>query len=264
MAFVVKKLFIDFIMTDICKEDILLSVVAPAFNEQDNVAQLVEQIANACQQVPGKWEIVIANDCSEDNTLGKLCELMQQYPQLRVVSLKKRTGQTAAVDAAIRNSHGQHIGMLDADLQNDPAELPRMLQLILDGQCDMVNGWRKDRNDPWIRLASTKIANGVRNWLTNESIHDSACGLKVFKRQCVQNVKLFTGMHRFLPTLIKMQGYTVKEIPVNHRPRTAGVAKYGVWNRIFKAFRDCFAIRWMQSRNFIYEVEEVKTNNNKN
>ena len=141
--------------------------------------------------------------------------------------------------------------------QNDPAELPRMLQLILDGHCDMVNGWRKERNDPWIRLASTKIANGVRNWLTNESIHDSACGLKVYKRQCIENVKLFTGMHRFLPTLVKMQGYTVEEIPVNHRARIAGVAKYGVWNRIFKAFRDCFAIRWMQSRNFVYEAQEV-------
>ena len=245
-------------MTEEQKNDILLSVVAPAFNEQDNVRPLVEQIAAAMAELPGNWEIVIANDCSEDNTESVLKELMTEFPQLRVVTLNKRTGQTAAVDAAIRNSHGAHIGMLDADLQNDPAELPRMLKLILDGECDMVNGWRKERNDPWIRLVSTKVANGVRNWLTNETIHDSACGLKVYKRECISNIKLFTGMHRFLPTLIKMQGYTVKEIPVNHRPRTAGVAKYGVWNRIFKAFVDCFAIRWMQSRNFIYETKEIK------
>ncbi len=244
-------------MTDERAEQILLSVVAPAFNEQDNVRPLVEQIAMACKDVPGGWEIVIANDCSEDNTLGMLKEMMSEYPQLRVVSLKKRTGQTGALDAAIRNSHGANIGMLDSDLQNDPAELPRMLAYILKNECDMVNGWRKERNDPWIRLVSTRVANGVRNWLTKESIHDSACGLKVFRRECVSNVKLFTGMHRFLPTLIRMQGYKVIEIPVNHRPRTAGVAKYGVWNRIFKAFRDCFAIRWMQSRNFIYEVEEI-------
>ncbi|MBN2064927.1 MAG: glycosyltransferase family 2 protein [Sedimentisphaerales bacterium] len=241
-------------------QKLLLSIVSPAFNEQDNIRSLVNEIENACKDLNGRFEIVIANDCSTDNTLTVLKELQESHKNLRVIDLSKRTGQTAALDAAIRHSRGKYIAMLDADLQNDPAEIPRMLELVISGQCDMVNGWRKDRNDPWLRLISTRVANGVRNWLTHENIHDSACGLKVFRRECMDNIKLFTGMHRFLPTLVKMQGYTVNEIPVNHRRRTAGVAKYGLWNRIFKAFRDCFAIRWMQSRNFSYDATEVCIN----
>ncbi len=238
-------------------KELLLSIVSPAYNEQGNVKSLVIEIEKACNALNGKFEIVITNDCSTDNTLAELKEIQKSHKNLRIIDLAKRTGQTAALDAAIRHSHGKYIAMLDADLQNDPAEIPRMLELLIAGQCDMVNGWRKDRNDPWIRLISTRIANSVRNWLTHENIHDSACGLKVFRRECMDNIKLFTGMHRFLPTLVKMQGYTVREIPVNHRRRTAGLAKYGLWNRIFKAFRDCFAIRWMQSRNFTYDAHEV-------
>ena len=125
-----------------------------------------------------------------------------------------------------------------------------------DQQCGLVNGWRADRRDPWIRLVSTRIANGVRNWLTHEQIHDSGCGLKVFRRECIDRLKLFNGMHRFLPTLVKMEGYEVIEVPVNHRPRTAGKAKYGVLNRVFKALRDAFAVRWMQQRMLHYECQE--------
>jgi len=123
-------------------------------------------------------------------------------------------------------------------------------------RCDFANGWRKDRRDPWLRRVSTRIANGVRNRLTHEQIHDSACGLKVFRREVAERVRLFNGLHRFLPTLARMHGFRVAEVPANHRPRTAGRAKYGVWNRVFKALRDCFAIRWMQRRLLVYQVEE--------
>jgi hypothetical protein len=120
----------------------------------------------------------------------------------------------------------------------------------------MVNAWRKDRDDPWLRLISSRIANSVRNWLTREQIHDSACGLKLFRRKCVTNVKLFDGLHRFLPTLVKNEGFRVVEMPVNHRPRRAGKAKYGLWNRLFKALRATFAVRWMRRCSLRYEVEE--------
>ncbi|MBN1436513.1 MAG: glycosyltransferase family 2 protein [Sedimentisphaerales bacterium] len=239
-------------------ESVHLSVVAAAYNEAENIAKLISEITVAVKPLNKTWEIVIANDGSDDDTPEMLRQSMEICPQLRVIDMKNRTGQTAALDAALRNARGTYVATLDADLQNDPAEIPRLLKLLEEDECDFVNGWRKERNDPWLRLVSTRIANGVRNWLTHEKIHDSACGLKVFKRECLANVRLFTGLHRFLPTLVKMEGYRVKELPVKHRPRTAGIAKYGVWNRIFKALRDTFAIRWMQSRIFHYECKEWK------
>ena len=132
-----------------------------------------------------------------------------------------------------------------------------MLELIEAGECDMVVGWRKHRRDNWLRLVSTRIANWVRNKLTGETIHDSATGLQVFRRRCIERVKLFDGLHRFLPTLIKLEGYRVREVVVNHRPRTTGRAKYGLWNRVFRALRDLFAVRWMKSRFIRYHAREL-------
>ncbi len=183
---------------------------------------------------------------------------MEDCPQLRVLSMKARSGQTAAVEAGLRRARGRLVAMMDADLQNDPADLPAMLKLLEEDRCDMVNGWRRDRKDPWIRLLSTRIANWVRNRLTHEDIRDSACGLKVFTQQCIPTLKLFNGMHRFLPTLVKMAGFRVLEIPINHRPRSAGKTKYGVSNRLFRALRDTFAVRWMQSRALRYECTELE------
>jgi len=203
-----------------------------------------------------KWEIVITDDGSTDDTVSVLGELRKRHPQLRVLSMQQRAGQTAALDAGLRRARGTFIATLDADLQNDPADIPRLLDVLLSQQCGFVNGWRANRRDPWIRLVSTRVANRVRNRLTREQIHDSACGLKVFRRECLDRLKLFNGMHRFLPTLVKMEGYRVVEVPVNHRPRTAGKAKYGVLNRAFKALRDAFAVRWMQQRMLRYECRE--------
>lgn len=241
-----------------CDPDIYISVVAAAYNEEENLPALIEEINTAIDATGHNGEIVIANDGSTDNSLPLLRGLKEKYPRLRVYTLIPNSGQTAAWDAALKQARGRYIATLDADLQNDPADIPKMLKLIEKDECDLVNGWRAKRNDPWIRLVSTKIANGIRNSLTKESIHDSACGLKVFKRECLADIKLFTGLHRFIPTLVKLEGYRVKEVEVNHRPRTAGVAKYGVSNRVFKALRDTFAIRWMQSRHFGYKLEELE------
>ena len=235
-----------------------LSVVAPAHNEVDNLPRLVEEIAAALAQREYHWEVIITDDASTDGTAAVLRDLRNKHPQLRVLSMRQRSGHTAAVDAGLHHARGTFIATLDADLQNDPADIPRLLD-ILQAQpqpCGFVNGWRANRHDPWMRLVSTRIANKVRNWLTHEQIHDSGCGLRVFRRECIERLKLFNGMHRFLPTLVKMEGYQVIEVPVNHRPRTAGKAKYGVLNRVFKALRDAFAVRWMQQRMLHYECQE--------
>ncbi|MDI9431553.1 MAG: glycosyltransferase family 2 protein [Planctomycetota bacterium] len=235
---------------------IYLSVVAPAHNEAENVAPLVQEVTAVASSLGRAWELIVVDDGSTDETASALRRCMADCPSLRVLSMKVRSGQTAAVEAGLREARGRFVAMMDADLQNDPADLPAMLKLLEEDRCDMVNGWRRDRKDPWIRLLSTRIANGVRNRLTHEDIRDSACGLKVFKRQCLSPLKFYNGMHRFLPTLVKMEGFSVMEVPVHHRPRSAGRAKYGVLNRVFRALRDAFAVRWMQSRTVRYECTE--------
>jgi dolichol-phosphate mannosyltransferase len=239
-------------------QEIYLSVVAPAHNEADNLPRLIEETTAALGSLGREWEMIIVNDASTDSTLALLRERRKTNSHLRVLSLRQRSGQTAALEAGLRHARGSFLAMLDADLQNDPADIPRMLDVLQAQACDFVNGWRANRRDPWIRLVSTRVANRVRNWLTHEQIHDSACGLKVFRRECLARLKLFNGMHRFLPTLVKMEGYRVVEVPVNHRPRTAGKAKYGVLNRVFRALRDAFAVRWMQQRTVRYECQELE------
>ncbi len=236
--------------------DVYLSIVAPAHNEAENLGQFIREVVSVASTLDRTWEVIIANDASTDGTAEVLRELMPEVPSLRVLCLTRRSGQTAAIDAGLKAARGRFVVTMDADLQNDPADIPAMLHLVSTGHCDMVNGWRRNRQDPWIRLVSTRVANSVRNKLTQECIRDSACGLKVFRRECLSGLKLFNGMHRFLPTLVKMEGFRVVEIPVNHRPRVAGRAKYGVANRVFKALRDALAVRWMQSRVLRYECVE--------
>ena len=239
------------------KEAPLISFVAPSYDEAENLPALVEQVAKAGAVIGKPWELVIVNDASADNSAEVLLDLRRKFPQLRIITMDRRSGQTAALEAGFRHARGAFIGTLDADLQNDPAEFPRMLEMVQSGQCDMLTGWRKQRNDKPIRLVSSRLANHFRNWMTGEKIHDSGCSLKVFRREVAESFKLFNGLHRFLPALARMNGFRVLEVPVNHRARTAGVAKYGVWNRLFKASRDIFALRWMQARVLIYRASEV-------
>jgi glycosyltransferase involved in cell wall biosynthesis len=158
--------------------------------------------------------------------------------------------------AGFEASRGAIIATLDADLQNDPAEIPRLVKMLGDG-CDAVAGWRVDRQDPWLRRVATRVANGVLNKLSGESIHDSACSLKVYKRACIEGLTLYEGLHRFMPTLVKMRGFRVMEVPVSHHRRNAGKAKYGVWNRAFRAFADLLAVRWMKKRSINCHAREL-------
>lgn len=238
------------------QEEIYLSIVAPAHNEAANLHQLVEEIHTTLISTGHEFEIVIINDGSTDETHHVLHELMGQYPQLRVLNIKERSGQTAALEVGLHNTRGCIIATLDADLQNNPTSIPTMLRILEKDRFDLVNGWRADRKDSLVRLFSTKIANWVRNKITNENIRDSACGLKVFRRSCLGRIKLFNGMHRFLPTLFRIEGFRVTEIPVDHRPRIAGKGKYGISNRLFCGLIDTFAVRWMKFRKLQYEYKE--------
>mgnify|MGYP001134898390 CR=1 FL=1 len=236
--------------------DVYLSVVAPARDEAANLSRFIAETVETLESLAEECELIIIDDGSTDQTESILRDAMARCSFLRVLSFDQRAGKSAAWEAGFRAARGRFIATIDADLQNDPKDIPKMLALITTQNCDMVNAWRRDRDDPWLRLISSRIANRVRNRLTREHIHDSACGLKLFKSCCTANVKLFDGLHRFLPTLVRNEGFKVVEMPVNHRPRSAGKAKYGVWNRVFKALRDAFAVRWMRRCSLRYTVEE--------
>jgi glycosyltransferase involved in cell wall biosynthesis len=232
-----------------------LSLVIPAYNEQENVEALLQRVGAALALVGRPFEVIIVDDGSTDQTPKLLNEAMTRLPWLRVLRLLKNSGQSAAFDAGFKAARGDVVATIDADLQNDPEEIPRLLPM-LDGY-DMITGWRRDRQDTKFRKVQTRIANRIRNWISDETIQDSASSLKLYKRHCLEGLHLFTGAHRFFPTLVKMRGYTVREEPVKHSPRHAGTAKYGFRNRALRAFVDLLAVRWMKKRFIRYQAQEV-------
>lgn len=236
-----------------------VSVVFPVFNEAENIPILLGEI-RAAMDGQQSYEIVAVNDGSSDGSLGVLQRARAEYPNLRVLSLMKNTGQSAALDAGWRAARGHVVVSLDADLQNDPADIPVMLRKLAEENVDMVMGVRVNRQDTQMKKIQSKIGNAVRNWITRDQITDTGCSLKAVRRECIDRVKLYTGMHRFLPTLVRIEGYRAVEMPVNHRPRRFGVSKYGAWNRAFRGLADCFAVRWMSRRAFHYQVREEGSN----
>ncbi|HEY3053687.1 MAG TPA: glycosyltransferase family 2 protein [Thermoanaerobaculia bacterium] len=233
-----------------------LSVVFPVYNEEENVPILLQEIARALAEKGWTYEIVAVDDGSADRSLEVLRSLKSKYPTLRVITFEKNSGQTAALDAGWRAARGRFVVSLDADLQNDPADIPKMMQQLERSAADMVIGIRVNRQDTFARKVQSRIGNGVRNWITRDRITDTGCSLKLVRREAIDRVRLFTGMHRFLPTLVRMEGYKVIEMPVNHRPRKFGISKYGAMNRAFRGLADCLAVRWMGSRNLRYKIRE--------
>src|SRR5438477_7448483 len=233
-----------------------LSIVFPVFNEAENGPIVPEEIASAMRGQPWSYEMVAVDDGSRDRSLEILRQSRAKYPNLRILTFEKNSGQTAALDAAWRAARGKFVVSLDADLQNDPADIPKMMDALDERRVDMIIGVRRNRNDTWSRRMQSKIGNSVRNWLTNDRITDTGCSLKLVKREAIDRVKLYTGMHRFLPTLVRMSGYKVAEMPVNHRARQFGVSKYGAMNRAFRGLADCMAVRWMSKRMLTYRVKE--------
>lgn len=233
-----------------------LSVVFPVFNEEENIPILLAEIAGALKGTPWSYEMIAVDDGSSDGSLQALRQLQAQYPSLRIITFEKNSGQTAALDAGWRAARGMYVVSLDADLQNDPADIPSMMRRLEETGNDMVIGVRVNRHDTWSRRMQSKVGNGVRNWITGDRITDTGCSLKLVRRQAVQGLQLYTGMHRFLPTLVRLQGYKVIEMPVNHRARKFGLSKYGAMNRAFRGLADCLAVRWMSERILRYRVRE--------
>ncbi len=235
----------------------LISLVIPCYNEEGNLRALVAAIRQAADPLNISYEIVITDDCSKDGSWPLLKELASADTRLRVQRLNRNCGESAATWAGLKAARGRYLMTLDADLQNDPKELPQFLKAL--EQCDCVCGTRvatRGQGDNWLRIVSSRIANAVRNGLSGEQISDAGCTYRAFKRECIAELKFFKGMHRFLPTLIKMEGYAVTEIPVTNNPRFAGQSHYGVWNRLFASFYDLLAVRWMKKRMFRFEVAE--------
>jgi dolichol-phosphate mannosyltransferase len=235
-----------------------LSVVFPVYNEEENVPILLEEIRSALEGKPWTYEIVAVDDGSSDRSLEVLRQSRATHPTLRIITLDRNSGQTAALDAAWRAARGKFVVSLDADLQNDPADIPALMRKLEDSSSDMVAGVRVKRQDTWSKKIQSRIGNGVRNWITNDNITDTGCSLKLVRREAIEGVRLFTGMHRFLPTLVRMQGYKVVEMPVNHRARKYGVSKYTALNRAFRGLADCLAVRWMGKRMLKYKGREIE------
>jgi glycosyltransferase involved in cell wall biosynthesis len=234
-----------------------ISVVLPCHNEQDNLRPLITALREAIEPLKISYEIVITDDCSTDNSWTMLKEFAAADKRIRVQRFAKNAGQSAALWAGMKAAHGRYLVTLDADLQNDPRDVPQFLEALK--QFDCVCGSRvaaRGQGDNFVRVASSRIANWVRNKLSGETISDAGCCYRAFKRECIGNLKFFKGMHRFLPTLFKIEGYTVTEIPVRHNPRAGGQTHYGVWNRLFASFYDLLAVRWMKKRMFRFEVGE--------
>lgn len=235
----------------------ILSLVIPCYNEQDNLRPLVKAIREAIEPLELPYEIVITDDCSKDGSWTILKELAAADPRLRVQRFTFNCGESAASWAGLKAARGQYLFTLDADLQNDPKDLPKFLEALKTFDC--VCGTRvesRGQGDNFVRIASSRIANWVRNNLSGERISDAGCTYRAFKRECIENLKFFKGMHRFLPTLFKIEGFTVTEIPVSNNPRFAGQSHYGVWNRLFASFHDLLAVRWMKKRMFRYQLQE--------
>jgi dolichol-phosphate mannosyltransferase len=231
-----------------------LSLVVPVYNERESLRILVDEIGRAL--AGRRYEIVAVDDGSSDGSLDELKTLKLAHPELHIVAFAANAGQTAAFAAGFRVARGRVVVTLDADLQNDPADIPALVAELAKSGATAVAGYRVDRRDSgWKRLQS-RIANGVRNRLNRETIRDTGCSLKAFRADALRELALFNGMHRFLPTLIRMQGGSVREVPVRHRPRRYGKTKYGMWNRVFRGLADALAVRWMQRRALRYRVRE--------
>ena len=229
-----------------------VSVVAPVYNERENLTPLVDELLAVLRPTRIPFEIVLVDDGSKDGSSEAIDTLAAVHPEVRGVHFKANCGQTAAFDAGFKHARGAIVVTIDADLQNDPRDIPALLR-ALEGH-DAAVGYRAERRDDPLRRISSKLANAVRNRLSGDDIIDTGCSLKAFRVDALREIKLWNGMHRFLPTLIKFEGRSVVQIPVNHRPRLTGTSKYGVWNRLFRSSVDLLAVRWMKSRRLGYEV----------
>jgi glycosyltransferase involved in cell wall biosynthesis len=224
-----------------------VSVVVPLFNEKENVPILQAELTAALG--PLDYEIIFVDDGSRDGTVERIAP----DPRVRVLQFERNAGQSAAMFAGLHAAQGAVAVLIDGDLQNDPADIPRLLAEIERG-ADLVCGYRAQRKDTVVKRITSRVANFVRSRFTKDGVRDTGCTLKAMRRECVAALVPFKGMHRFIPALVKGAGYRLVEIPVNHRPRKFGESKYGLGNRALRATTDMFGVRWLLSRRLDYKL----------
>jgi dolichol-phosphate mannosyltransferase len=233
-----------------------LSLIIPVYNEEDNLERLHAEISDAMKSVSSDYEVVLTDDASKDRSWEIMKTIAARDSHWRVQRFIENCGESAASAAGMKAARGEILITLDADLQNDPKDIPKFLEALKTADC--VCGSRvHERADNWLRRISSRIANAVRNKLSNEEISDAGCTYRAFKKHCLTDIKFFRGAHRFLPTLFRMEGWKVVEVSITPRERFAGESKYGVWNRLFKSFTDLLAVRWMKSRQLRYRIAET-------
>lgn len=233
-----------------------VSVVLPAFNEAQNLPTLIAQIHGAFDKLRDcTYECIIVNDASTDDTDRIIHELASVYPALRYICMLRNSGQSAALIAGMRWAKGDYVITLDADLQNNPADIPNILKGLEDADC--VCGYRQDRHDSYFRLLTSFLGNRVRRWMVDDGIRDAGCGIKGFRRNCLEHIVPFHGVHRFFAAMVRNGGLTVAEVPASHRPRIHGKSKYGFMNRIFWVLYDFIGVAWLKKRYLIIGCKEV-------
>jgi dolichol-phosphate mannosyltransferase len=236
------------------------SVIIPLKNEEGNIAELIQELEAVMNSLQESWELICIDDGSSDSTPSVLQRLEKEKSFLRVVTFTKNYGQSSALDAGFKLAAGVFIITLDGDRQNDPADITKLIEAI--PSYDLVTGYRQNRQDPWTKRWTSWIANAVRSRLCQDHVRDTGCSLKIYRADCLRRIKLFQGMHRFLPALFTIEGFRVSEIPVNHRKRTQGKTKYNFWNRSFNTLADLWAVRWMYKRQLRYQIKTISKSPN--
>ncbi len=231
-------------------------MVIPVFNEEEALVPLAGGVREVLEPTGRAFEVLFVDDGSGDGTPGILARLHREDPRVGYLRLTENCGQSTALWAGFRAARGRVIITLDGDLQNDPRDIPLLLEKL--DRFDAASGWRQKRQDPWSKRISTRVANAARDLVTMENIRDTGCGLKAFRRECLDAVVPFDGLHRFLPTLFRMRGLRVCEVPVRHHPRRHGVSKYNIRNRLFRGILDLWGVRWLKKRRVSYRIEEER------
>lgn len=243
---------IDIQITKLPMTDI--SVIIPVLNEEENILPLALELTDVFEDKSWKWECVWVDDGSTDRTTDRLEHIANADRRHRYLVLEKHSGQSAALRAGFQAARGTIICTLDGDGQNDPADLPVLIEILEYNHADLIAGYRVNRQDTWLKKLSSRIGNTFRSFTTGYTIRDTGCATRVMRKSSLMTVPSFSGMHRFFPTLFVMMGHRIIEAPVHHRPRLKGRSKYGIWNRFGVGLFDCFGVLWLKKRTLTYKV----------
>lgn len=233
---------------------ICYSVVIPFKNEEENVVELILELEPVMNSLNSPWELICIDDGSTDRTKAILLDLAAKRPYMRVIVFSKNFGQSSAFDAGFKAAKGEFVITMDGDRQNDPHDIPKLVEAIKGH--DLVCGFRRKRRDPWLKRSCSRLANFVRKRCCADGMQDTGCSLKIYRTESLRKIKIYQGMHRFLPALFVIEGCRIREIPVHHRARVKGKTKYNLFNRNWNTIMDMLAVWWMRSRHLHYKIEE--------